>query len=157
MQRMKRTLTLTLILALLAAYPAHAEGMFIDGSTGEMTAETTLDIHVYSSFVIAVPVAVSNEFGGDVVVSSANLEPDHHVSVKISNLNNDAKIDIQGSDGTAAEAPILIDGVQIYEKNAEHIRFDGNGSHYISGGNIDGGKAGHYTGTIQYLISLAQN
>ncbi len=152
-----KLLAVCLIISLLAAFHVNAEELFIDGSLGESTAQSTLEIHVYSTFLISVPVYISNEYSEEITVTNANLEPDYHASVSITNLNDDAMVDIVDPDGDNAVVPIYIDDVKITEKDAEHIRFDGNDTHYIKGGGINGGDAGHYTGVIQYAVSAVPN
>lgn len=126
---------------------------------GEDSAETTVTGHVDSQYCVLIPesiVADGTEYHFN--ASLMDLAEGEHVNITISGLNNDGKLSMTGGDGKGTVHFETMTGTGLM--NSATIATFGNGETVSSDGfraYLQAEKAGDYTGTVTFNISLSQD
>jgi len=153
---MKKLLAICLTLVLVAT-------MTVPVFAYDGTGESQITAHIYSHYNITIPATINADMGnGQVTITDASLEDGYKVDVFVVNADGNGAIVLTHENGTntiecsfnnlALNRPAG-DGVPLVSFLPNEISTEGNATKEFGISVMHYGKAGNYTGTMQYAFS----
>ena len=158
----RKFLALTCASLLAFSSLAYAQEGYVDAMTGEFYGNSQVSFREYSSFYVTIPISISPDCPGDVTVTMDHVEDGYHVSVYLTNLDENGCITVESEAGNTGKLSVMHSG-GLYNVNANGYVTSFYPANYIDGASAvidisvasfgERMKPGTYTGILGFRIA----